>query len=189
MQPFDVFLSHNSADKPLVEVLARRLREEAGLSPFLDKWHLIPGEPWQEALEEALTQSATVAVFIGPSGISPWHNAEMRAALDRAIRTRDEYRVIPVLLPGACEESVSTFLAQRVWVDFRSGLDDAEAFARLVAGIKGEAIEGGSYTLPDEPAPYRGLLRFEAEHARFFFGREEDTGRLAEKLSSNHSSP
>ena len=70
-----------------------------------------------------------------------------------------------------------------MWVDFRSGLDDVEAFNRLVAGIKGEAIEGGSYTLPDEPAPYRGLLRFEAEHARFFFGREEDTRRLVEKLS------
>ncbi len=42
---YDVFLSHNSADKPAVEEIARRL-VAAGLQPFLDKWHLIPGQPW-----------------------------------------------------------------------------------------------------------------------------------------------
>ena len=50
---YDVFLSHNSADKAPVEELARRL-VQAGIQPFLDKWHLIPGEPWQEAIGEAL---------------------------------------------------------------------------------------------------------------------------------------
>jgi hypothetical protein len=78
---YDVFLSHNSQDKPAVELLARRLTDEAGLCPFLDKWHLVPGEPWQEALEEALDQSRTCAVFIGPRGISPWEHEEMRLAL------------------------------------------------------------------------------------------------------------
>jgi hypothetical protein len=34
---YDVFLSHNSQDKPAVERLARRLSGEAGLRPFLDK--------------------------------------------------------------------------------------------------------------------------------------------------------
>jgi WD40 repeat protein len=182
MPRYDVFLSHNSADKPAVELLAQRLRTETGLVPFLDKWHLIPGEPWQEALEQALAESATVAVFIGPSGVSPWHNEEMRSALDNTVRSRDEYRFIPVLLPGAREPEMTSFLGRRVWVDFRSGLDDTEAFERLVAGIKGEAIAGGAYALPDEPAPYRGLLPFEADQARFFFGREADYRALIEKL-------
>jgi WD40 repeat protein/energy-coupling factor transporter ATP-binding protein EcfA2 len=185
MCKYDVFLSHNSREKPAVEVLAHRLIDEAGLQPFLDKWHLVPGEPWQEAIEEALEQSDTVAVFVGPSGTSPWHNEEMRAALDNAVRTRDEYRVIPVLLPGATEASVARFLARRTWVDFRSGLDDVEAFQRLVAGIKGEATVSGTYELPDEPAPYRGLLHFEAEQAAFFFGREADTQQLIEKLGKH----
>ena len=52
---YDVFLSHSSVDKPGVEELARRLKKE-GIEPFLDKWNLIPGQPWQEALEEALGQ-------------------------------------------------------------------------------------------------------------------------------------
>ena len=32
---FDVFLSHNSADKPAVELLARRLEDEEGLNTTL----------------------------------------------------------------------------------------------------------------------------------------------------------
>ena len=110
---FHVFLSHNSADKPAVEELARRLKAE-GIEGWFDKWHLIPGEPWQEALERALADSATVAVFVGPSGFGPWQNEEMRAALARRVsESEGSFRVIPVLLPGATREERSrlpTFL-------------------------------------------------------------------------------
>ena len=85
---------------PLSEALARCLEDEAGLRPFLDKWHLVPGEPWQEALEDALDASRTCAVFIGPSDIGPWENEEMRSALDTRVSNTD-FRVIPVILPGA----------------------------------------------------------------------------------------
>jgi hypothetical protein len=138
---YDVFLSHNSADKPLVERLATRLQDEGGMSPFLDKWHLVPGEPWQEALEKALDGSATCAVFLGPSGLGTWENEEMRAALEERVRNQ-HFRVIPVLLPGAYPKDPDTlprFLRRLTWVDFSSGIDDTEAFHRLVAGIRGQA--------------------------------------------------
>jgi hypothetical protein len=48
-----------------VEELARRLAGE-GIQAWLDKWHLIPGDPWQPAIEKALAESETCAVFIGP---------------------------------------------------------------------------------------------------------------------------
>jgi hypothetical protein len=54
--PFHAFLSHNSADKPAVEELARRFAKE-GIQAWLDKWHLIPGDPWQPAIEKALAES------------------------------------------------------------------------------------------------------------------------------------
>ena len=95
---FDVFLSHNSQDKSLVEALARRLEDEAQLKPWLDKWHLVPGEPWQDELERAVERSSTCAVFIGPSHISPWEHEEMRSALDRRAH-ESAFRVVPVLLP------------------------------------------------------------------------------------------
>jgi hypothetical protein len=142
---YDVFLSHNSADKAAVEELARRL-VEAGLTPWLDTWNLVPGEPWQEAIEEALDACQTVAVFLGPSGIGSWENEEMRSALEERVRDKSR-RVIPVLLPSAPdprEKPLPRFLRRLTWVDFRGGLDDEDAFQRLVAGIRGVAPGNGS---------------------------------------------
>ena len=39
---FDVFMCHNSEDKPAVVALAEQL-EVAGVRPWLDKWELRPG--------------------------------------------------------------------------------------------------------------------------------------------------
>jgi TIR domain/Effector-associated domain 2 len=133
---YDVFLSHSSADKPAAIRLADRLEDEAGLRPFLDKRDLIPGEPWMEALETALAESATFAVLIGPGGLGPWQNEEMRAALVASVADRNR-RVISVLLPGA-DQTIPTFLSRYTWVDFSAGVEDGEVFSRLVAGIKGQ---------------------------------------------------
>jgi hypothetical protein len=138
--------------------------------------------PWQDELADILARSATVAVLIGPSGMGTWHNEELRVAMDRAARTRDEFRVIPVLLPGADPDALSAFLAQRTWVDFRSGLDDVPALTRLAAGVRGEAIVDETFGLPDDPAPYRGLWRFEANEGWLFFGRDNDVEQLIGKL-------
>lgn len=185
MTRYDVFLSHNSADKAAVEELAHRLADEAGLTPFLDKWHLIPGDPWQEAIEEALYQSRTCAVFIGPGGISPWENEEMRAAIEQHSSNRT-FRVIPVLLPGAERGErgrLPAFLTRATWVEFRQGLDDSDSFHRLVAGIKGLAPgRGPSQTSYEGVCPYRGLQVFEAQHVPFFFGREAATEWLINEL-------
>jgi hypothetical protein len=182
---YDVFLSHNSQDKPAVERLAHRLTDEAGLQPFLDKWHLVPGEPWQEALEQALGQSRACAVFIGPRGISPWEHEEMRAAIEQRVADR-AFRVIPVLLPGAERGErgrLPAFLTRATWVEFREGLDDADALHRLVAGIKGiPPGRGPGEVVYKGVCPYRGLQVFEEEHAPFFFGREAATEWLVDDL-------
>ena len=174
--PFHVFLSHSSADKPAVEELARRLAKE-GIQAWLDKWHLIPGDPWQPAIEKALAESETCAVFVGPSGFGPWQNEEMRAAIDQRVRDSGRrFRVIPVLLPGAKRaerSSLPTFLAATTWVEFRDSLDDPDAFHRLVCGIRGlEPGAGPGQALYEGQCPYRGLRVFDVDDAPFFFGRE-----------------
>ena len=188
---FDVFLSHNGADKDAVLEIARRLRD-VGIRAFLDIWHLVPGEPWQEALEDALDRSRSCAVFLGPTGFGPWENEEMRVALSRRVRD-DEYRVIPVLLPGAelpNRGKLPAFLSRVTWADFRSGLDDAEAFDRLVSGVRGLApltgADLGDAVAPDNiVCPFRGLEVFDEAHAEFFFGREALTQHLVEQLRAD----
>jgi hypothetical protein len=173
---FHVFLSHSNADKPAVEELARRLAKE-GIQAWLDKWHLIPGDHWQPAIEKALAESETCAVFVGPSGFGPWQNEEMRAAIDRRVHDSGRrFRVIPVLLPGAKRaerSSLPTFMAATTWVEFYESLDDPAAFHRLVCGIRGiEPGTGLGQALYEGQCPYRGLRVFDVADAPFFFGRE-----------------
>ncbi|HEY2291635.1 MAG TPA: TIR domain-containing protein [Thermoanaerobaculia bacterium] len=161
MKPvYDVFLSHSNADKPAVEELARKLRK-AGIEPFLDKWHLIPGDPWQEALEEALDASRTCAVFLGPKGLGAWQNEEMRSTLEMRVGDRT-FRVIPILLPGSFEprkEDLPRFLRRLTWVDFRGDLDDEDAFHRLVSGVRGQAPGPGSGSGMKSSLPYRCMAQ------------------------------
>ena len=135
---YDVFLSYSQVDKPAVETLARRLRDEDELRVFFDRWELVPGTHWQSALEEALRASRVCVVFIGSGSLGPWPSEEMRVALSQRVAAEPK-RVIPVLLPGAEKEAVPGFLQQRTWVDFRAGLEDEVAYQRLVAGIQGVA--------------------------------------------------
>jgi WD40 repeat protein len=181
---YDVFLSHNSEDKPSVERVAHRLVEEGNLDPWLDRWNLVPGEPWQEGLEEALDNSKTCAVFIGPIGISPWQNEEMRSAIQTRVDQPD-FRVIPVLLPGAVmpkRGEMPRFLSRSTWVDFRvsEGVDNQRAFKDLIAGILGIAPGRTDSSNIVAKCPYRGLEVFDELDAKFFFGREAMTQQLVE---------
>jgi hypothetical protein len=134
-RPFDVFLSHNSQDKPVVEEIGERLKSR-GLNVWLDKWELRPGFPWQEGLEEGARASRAGAVFVGAGGLGAWQEPEMRAFIARS--RREQVPVIPVLLPG-CPDSprLTLFLEAFTWVDLRQGLSE-DGLARLVWGITGE---------------------------------------------------
>jgi hypothetical protein len=96
---YDVFLSHCTADKDAVEAVAIRLRDQEHIQPFLDKWHLVPGEQWPLALARAMESSRTVAVFVGRHGINAWHEEETLLALVQNVQARNK-RIIPVLLSG-----------------------------------------------------------------------------------------
>ncbi len=182
---YDVFLSHASQDKPAVEELARRLKRRK-LKAFLDKWHLVPGEPWQEALEEALDRSQTVAVCLGPGDIGPWQNEEMRDALNTRVRDRSR-RVIPVLLPGASqpeEKALPRFLRRLTWVDFRAGLDDHDELHRLICGIKGIFPEAGRVPSASNRPPFRPTMIGVPHHNPYFTGRKDLLSRLHQQLQT-----
>ncbi len=135
---FDVFLSHNSKDKPAVIELARRL-QASGVKVWLDAWELRPGHPWQEALEDIIASTRAAAVLVGKDGLGPWEEAEMSACLDEFARRR--LPVIPVLLPGCPEKPKLPLLLRRfTWVDCRDGGEE-EGFFRLVWGITGNKPE------------------------------------------------
>jgi len=142
----DVFLSHNSQDKPVVREIARWL-EADGLGVWLDEWHLTPGRPWQRELEEALEATKSIAVFVGSYGLGRWEEPEMRAALSMSVARG--IPVIPVLLSGGPEPNdLPTFLKAYSCVDMRLGPNDLSLYL-LACGIRGLS-PGASI---DEPPP------------------------------------
>ena len=186
---FDVFLSHNSSEKAIIERIAERLKREA-IEPWLDKWCLTPGGDWQDELADGLRRSSTCAVFVGPSGIGDWERMEFKLATDRMAKDRD-FRVFLVLLPGLPEPfdatSLPPFLSTRTWVDMREGVAAPRALRTLINAIKGVAPGPETPIRPrDDVCPYRGLRAFDEEHSEFFFGREADVQRLVERLKATH---
>jgi len=176
---YDVFLSHNGADKAAVEEIALRLLDEAGLRPFLDKWELAPGDQWIPALERGIEASKAVAVFFGRAGVGAWQPQEAQLGLIRSVQ-EEKRRVIPVLLPGAREASVAGFLRLRSFID----LGEDDGFAKLVVAVGGLSQE---LLAAFDPGPdvvrwlgvlarvQRELIDFSNERGRHtcFFGREE----------------
>ena len=181
-----MFLSYNSADRAAVTRIAERLRQ-ANIEPWLDHWNLAPGERWQHGLVEGLTSSRACAVVVGPSGLGDWAREEMAVAQDRAAKDRN-FRLFLVLLPGAPDpfDPSLAFLTTRSWIDLRNGIADTEGFQDLISAITGVARRPPAIA-EDAGAvcPYRGLEFFDEEHSEFFYGREDDTIRVIEKLKTS----
>ena len=175
---YQVFLSHASRDKPFVRQVAARLQRD-GISFFLDEANLVPGMPWQVALEKALGGSDSCAVFIGDEGMGPYHNLEMRVALSEQAEANRGFRLIPVLLPGKTrpsERELPAFLRLLTWVEFTSDPEqDDTAYRRLKSGIEGKepgfvppTVKAAPVDLAAMKIVPRGLRSFEPEDHTFF---------------------
>lgn len=174
-----VFLSHNSDDKPAVEKLAEKLTD-AGFDPWLDKWNLTPGDPWQPALEAALKACDVCVVFLGPNLVGPWQNEEMQVVINRGV-TDKQFRVVPVLLPNTPRGrrgDVPSFLANRTWVEFRDSIDDNYSFKRLVNSLNGLPTRPDKVRAVVSGCPYKGLETFDIGDAAYFYGRDALTDWL-----------
>ena len=127
---FDLFLCHNSQDKPSVREFATDLRD-LGLLGWIDEEQLLPGDVVQEKLERAIETAGAIAVCIGPAGLGRWQTVEYHTVYERFIsesepddvggrfRSDRGLRVIPVLLPGAQPRQIPAFLKRHLYVDLR----------------------------------------------------------------------
>lgn len=131
---FDVFISYNSIDKEIAHELGETLKKQ-GISVWIDDWELIPGRPWQKALENIVKKTKTAIVLIGKEGVGPWQDLEIRSFISEFVSRG--LPIIPVILPGASNKSELPLLLKEVaWIDFREGLTTS-AIERLRWGIEG----------------------------------------------------
>jgi hypothetical protein len=130
---YDVFLCHNSADKPEVRKLFAALEKE-NISPWFDERHLQPGVPWQTVLENEISRIKSAAIIVGPNGKGPWQDLEVQAFLSEFTKRR--CRMIPVILESSPKvPNLPIFLKSFTWVDFRKS--DPDPMKQLIWGITG----------------------------------------------------
>ncbi len=159
---FDVFLSHSSVDKPWVIKLKDDLLRY-GVSVWLDKDEIRPGDLFVDALEQGLDNSMTVAFIISPEDIaSGWVKEEYLRALGFALDRQNSLQLIPVIIR---EAKLPGFLQNRNWVDFRDEPLYTQNVWKLVWGITNQKptqildlnTPDSSYTtpIPDTTIPIK----------------------------------
>lgn len=138
MTSFDVFLSHNSKDKPWVIRLKNELLQR-GLTVWLDHDEIRPGDLFVEALERGIRESKSVVLVVSPEAMqSGWVREEYSRALVLAQSTDDPLQLIPVVLRDA---ELPGFLANRNSVDFRNDGSFSESLDQLQFGITGIKVD------------------------------------------------
>jgi len=93
---YDIFLSHNSKDKPLVAILAEQLRD-ATLNVWLDQDNLYGGDALPKEIEKAIGNSKAALFCIGEHGLGKWQALEMNVC--RPLSVNERLKIIVVLLP------------------------------------------------------------------------------------------
>jgi len=133
---FDVFLAHNSLDKPQVEAVARELKQR-GIKYWLDKEQIPPGSWFQDTIQQAIPNVKSAAIFIGVNSFGRWQTLELRSLVSRFIQVN--IPVIPVLLPGVNNIPENLlFLKELNWVNFSQSIDEKETLDNLEWGITGK---------------------------------------------------
>ncbi len=139
---YDVFLSHNSKDKPRVRKLAERLKA-AGVRVWLDEWIIKPGDDIYLAIERGLEASRVQVLCLSQAALdSEWVALERSTVLFRD-PTNKGRRFIPLLL-GDCE--LPDTLRRYKYVDFR--VESEAAFAEVLATCRPEPE-----SVPPNPSP------------------------------------
>lgn len=129
---YDVFLSHDSKDKPRVRGLAEELRA-AGLRVWFDEWVLRPGDDIYLIIERGLEAARAQVLCLSPAALgSEWVALERSTVLFRDPSNAGR-RFIPLLLAD-CD--LPDALRRYKYVDYRR--ETKAAFDELLAACRSE---------------------------------------------------
>jgi hypothetical protein len=130
---YDVFLSHSSADKPVVRELAERLKG-VGLRVWFDSWQIRPGDHISTAIEDGLEHAAVLLFCMSANAFgSDWAQLESHTAIFRDPLNRDR-RFVPLRLDDA---PIKAMLRGYAYLDWRPRADREAEWGRLLEACGG----------------------------------------------------
>lgn len=177
---YDVFLSHNSFDKPRVRLLAVRLKE-AGMRVWFDEWTIKHGDIIALKVDDGLEQSRVLLLCISPNALaSGWVALERSTAVHRDPANASR-RFVPLLLDDC---KMPDTLRRYKYVDYRD--ETQAAFARVLAACRPE-MEAAQPTASEEevrPAASEGdltLLPYTCDRNKQKFWLQNNFGKNGQR--------
>lgn len=126
-----IFLCHSSEDKPLVKMIAEKLKKES-IKVWIDEAEILPGDSIITKIKEGIDKTRFFLAFISENSIkSNWVKYELENALTGEINRKT--LVIPAIL-GECK--IPSLLENKHYANF-SELDNIDnEISRVVKKIK-----------------------------------------------------
>jgi tetratricopeptide (TPR) repeat protein len=176
-----IFISHSSLDQKAADDIKAVL---AGLGfdrVFLDFDKVTgigAGENWEKRLYEELARCHAVVLILTPNWLaSKWCFAELQQA--RALGKV----ILPIVFTPLGDSYVLPEIQAVDLIDWkREGLTRLEARLNAIA----HELARGFRLDPGRP-PYPGIHAFEAEDAAIYFGRDDETRAVIEKLDARRT--
>lgn len=203
-----VFMSHATADKPEVEWIANTLR---GLRPeldfWIDSWSMVPGDSLIAKINDGLSSSDRLVVFLTPSSVaSRWVAKELDAGLVLEVAQQHGFKgdnfVIPVVLKALpANYSFPPLMAPKLRCDFTTATSFEAACAELLRGILGTpagpsdtrlqnlGIRWEHFAPPGRPDRFGMRVTFSARLTPEKVGYRIDFGQPYAKLDTYWGSP
>jgi hypothetical protein len=176
-----IFISHSSRDNKVaddIKAWLARLRFERVFLDFDKDTGLDAGDDWAKRLYAELSRCHAVIVALTPNWLaSKWCFAELTqaSALGKVL--------LPVICAPLGEHKVLPEVQAVDLIDWNpEGLKRIE---KRLLEITDELARG--FVFPANRPPYPGIYAFEAEDAAIYFGRDEETRAVIERLDARRT--
>lgn len=173
--PPKVFISYSHDTEPYKDwILALATRLVAnGVDVVLDQWDLTLGGDLPRFMETGLTAAQRVLAVCTEPYVSKANAGRGGVGYEKMILTAQLMhdistdRIIPIIRSNALVPPVPTFLASRVYIDFRDDLQYEARYAELLRDIHGQQIKPrpplGPNPFTSSPTPTAPLVSFGPE--------------------------
>jgi TPR repeat protein len=173
-----IFISHSSRDEPRAKEFKDWLAAEGYDRVFLDfdrETGLPVGADWERRLYEEMARCHLVLLLLTPNWLdSKWCFAEFTQA--RALGKI----IFPVLLSSLGEKRVAPEIQG---IDLKEwNAEGQDYLRRRIREVTDELARG--FQWDRLRSPYPGIFSFEREDAAIFFGRDEETRDVIERLEA-----
>jgi tetratricopeptide (TPR) repeat protein len=187
----EIFLSYNDEDKIQVDSIKQFLQGK-GFKSFSNKESLTLGITGLDGIKQALKKAQAVIVCFGKQGLEPLQEQELLLALSEQASDLNgqmggetngkPLTVIPLLLPGAETKLSRLKPLLNKPINLITGVENETELVRLENIIKTHA----DLLSLVEICPYKALNSFREEDGLLFFGREQLSHELLEKVANNN---